>query len=170
MRKLNFLLVLLMISSISFAQQNYKKYEQVAYSIEHPETWKIHAQGENKEGFIMFSEIEKNETFRENLNLTVQNISQAKYTLADFVAVSKSQLSNMVSNVQIIEDAPLQIDGSTCHVLTWSGNVQGKELLIKQHIYVKDGLAYVLSFNATVASFGRFKERANTILNSFKLL
>lgn len=159
----------LLIAAMSFGQEDWKTHSKENYSIRYPDTWKIDTSGQMNSSFILFSEIEENETFRENINLLIQDLKGQNFTMKSYVALSENQIKNMVSNSKLIKSTYVNDPKRPYHVMVWSGLIGENQLKLKQHFYLIDEKAYVLSFTALPDTYDRFLPIADNIFKSFKI-
>lgn len=162
------ILVLLLITSFGVkGQEKWIEYKKYNYQTEYPQSWTLSDAKSTGSAFVMLSPIEKNETFRENINLNVSFLEGGKVTLEAYKTLSLEKIKNMLPNVTILEDKTVKKGANKYQVIIWTGKVGNMSLKVKQHLYVKDNKAYSLSYSATKESFKRFETTANRILNGF---
>jgi serine/threonine-protein kinase len=164
------ILVALLITSFAVkGQEKWVDYKKYNYKTEYPQSWTLSDAKSTGSAFVMLSPIEKNETFRENINLNVSFLQGKNVTLEAYREVSVKKIKGRLPNVTILENKIVNKDSNTYLVVVWTGEVGGMSLKIKQHLYVKDNKAYVLSYSATKESYNRFIKTANRILEGFKI-
>ena len=162
------ILVILLITSFAIkGQEKWTEYQKYNYKIEYPKSWSLNDAESTGYAFVMLSPIEKNETFRENLNLNISFLKGGNVSLEAYKVVSLEKINNMLPNVQILEDKTVKKGSQSYQSVIWIANIGGMSLKVKQHLYVKDNKAYSLSFTATKESFDRFEKTSSRILESF---
>ncbi|WP_299061839.1 PsbP-related protein [uncultured Polaribacter sp.] len=167
--KFKILLVLIMSSLSICAQEEWTTHKKYNFKIECPKSWVFSDTESSGSAFVILSPIEKNETFRENINLNVSLLKGDNISLEAYKKLSLNKIHNMLPDVKILEDNTISNGIINYQVIVWTGKIGGMFLKVKQHLYVKDNKAYSLSFNATNASFERFKKTSDKILNSFSI-
>ena len=167
MRKLTIFIALLLINSNIQGQDIFKKYETNIFSIEYPENWRLDTTGRMNSSFILFSEIKKNDLFNENVNLTVQDLTNQGFTMDSYVDLSENQIKNMVKEGKVIKS--FFNKEKSFHTLIWSGNVTGQILKFKQYFFLKNEKVYLLTLTSLPSTYDDYLEVGDKILNSFKL-
>ncbi len=166
--KLQVTIVFLVIANLTFAQKNFKKYAKENIAINYPDSWRLDVSGQMNTEFILFSELEENDTFQENINLLKQDLKGQGFTMESYVKLSKNQIKKMVPNGKIIESKYVN-DDQPHYVIIWSGFVSGNNLKFKQLFFLENENAYVLTFTTLPETFDQYIDLGNKILNSFKL-
>lgn len=164
MKKLLFIILLLAIN-FTFSQTEWANFEKDNFSIDYPKDWSLDTSGQMNSQFLLFSKVEENDTFRENVNLIIQDLKGQDMTLKSFIKLSENQITSMVENGKIIES---ENHGSYQSVI-WSGFISGYNLKFKQFLFIKDEKANVLTFTALETTFDAYIETGAKILDSFKL-
>lgn len=152
--------------------QNNSKWETIeknTYRIEYPSSWQLDQSGRNKSEFIILSKREANDTFRENINLIAQDLSNQIMNLESYVELSENQIKNMVANSKIYRSELLTKDGVPFHLIEWSGLLNGKNLKFKQYFFITNNVAYALTFTSEENQYENYIKTADKILNSFIL-
>lgn len=165
--KLTFSLIIFYIG-LSPAQNSWKQIEKDAYRIEYPYDWQLDISGRNKTEFIILSQRKKNDPFRENVNLIIQDLSKHIMNLESFVTLSE-ELIKKVANSKIISNKKIKKETITCHQIIWRGSINKQLLKFKQVYYIKNNKAYTLTFTSEEKEYDNYLEVGNKILNSFTL-
>lgn len=164
MKKL-FTLTLVLLLSFNLYSQT-KVFETNEFKVEYPKNWVLDTSGKMNSKFILFSKLKKNDKFRENINLTVQNLSGHNFTMESYVKLSENQIKNMLPEAKIIESRSIE----NHHETVWQGKVGINILKFKQHYFIKNEKAYVLTFTALVETYEKFiLNGGDKILKSFKI-
>lgn len=166
--KLQVIIMFLAIANLSFAQKNFKKHAKENIVINYPDNWRLDVSGQMNTEFILFSELEENDTFQENINLLKQDLKGQGFTMESYVKLSKNQIKKMVPNGKIIESKYVN-DDQPHYVIIWTGFVSGNNLKFKQLFFLENESAYVLTFTTLPETFDQYIDLGNKILNSFKL-
>ena len=118
--------------------------------------------------FILFSELKEKDTFNENINMVVQDLtSQQGFTMESYVKLSENQIKNIISEGKILESVYDTVNEH--HTLIWSGNVTGEVLKFKQYYFLKNELLYLLTLTTRPDSYEEYILIGDKILDSFKL-
>ncbi len=146
-----------------------KTYEKRVFSIQYPENWELKITEQQGSQFILYSELEKNDTFRENINLLVQNLEGMNMTMEKYVKLSESQITTMVEGGKILENKSIDGGKNQKHLLIWKGTMSGVKMMFKQFFFIKNDNAYVLTYTALPETYERYLKEGEPILDSFKL-
>ena len=120
--------------------------------------------------FIVLSALEsKDDQFRENVNLLIQDLKGQDIDLEKYTAISEHQIKTMVTNASLIESKTIKKDNGEFHKIIYSGDQGIHHLKFEQYYFIRDNKAYVLTFTAELSKFTTFEKIGETILNSFKL-
>ncbi|MCP4443538.1 MAG: hypothetical protein GY810_31940 [Aureispira sp.] len=174
------ILALLFSASIAFAQRsigdhsnkkieaetaNWSTVKQSVCSMKYPNNWELDESGGQGTSFMVFSPLANSgDSFRDNMNLLIQNLSSYNLDLDTYTELSIKQ----------IEDAGFEMIGSKrlkngCHEIAYTGTVEGYQLQWKQHYWVRNNHAYVLTFTAEQIEYEAFEKQADAMFSSFRL-
>lgn len=159
-------IILLIIVSCGESETQ-KTFSNDNYSIEYPGSWEFDDSGKFNTKFLIYSNAEILDGFRENVNLTVQNLP-GDTTLKQFEEATKQQLSQ-VPKSKIIKSNIIKLNDKDVFEIVWQGYVTNKDLKFKQHCYLEDNKAHIVTFTAKQDTYEKYEEKASKILNSFIL-
>ena len=166
------LAVFILILSWTLGAQETSKWETYdtdAYRMIYPSSWQLDETGRNKTEFIILSKREKEDPFRENINLIAQDLSNQIMNLESYVALSVDQIKNVVAESKIFESKIITKNGEPVNSIVWSGLLNGKRLKFKQLLFINDNIAYALTLTCEEEQYDNYIETADQILNSFIL-
>lgn len=109
--------------------------------------------------FFLYAPLEENDTFQENVNLTVEKLP-ADITVPEFMKHVRDYIKTIYDNFVLIEE------GDNYHIL--SGNLEGITVKQIQFITIKNRAAYALTFTSNPKDFDRYLGTFIEIYNSFK--
>jgi len=165
-------LLLIFISTSLFAQDDWQTYANDNYSIKFPADWEYSdLKPQPLIAFMLFSpEIsQEKDNFREKINLTIEELSQADYTLEEYTDITLDQVKKQIPTAKMISALPTSIGNIDATNIVWSADFgNGIILQFNQLFAVKDRIAYVLTFSATEAEYDTYIKDAIKILSSFK--
>jgi hypothetical protein len=155
---------------------NWKKIDRDNYSLRYPANWDLQ-QSENTEAgvnvsylFAILSPLEsKQDKFRENINLVIEDLNGQKIDLDGYARLSKVQIESNFQNAKVIEQKKID-NGSRKHykvIFTWDYEIF--HLKVEQYYWVVNGKAYVLTFTSEETKFSKFRGTGEKILNTFIL-
>ncbi len=154
----------LLIFAIGFSQKpEWKTLENSEFLIKYPGQWELNQSGISGTNFILFAP-NQSPTFRDNLNLIIQDLKGQNIDLNKFTEISVGQIKQYITNSKI-----LQSETTTKHKIIYTGSQGQLNLKWEQYYWVKNEKAYVLTFTADQNSFGKQIEIVNSIMDSFKI-
>jgi hypothetical protein len=107
--------------------------------------------------FIIYSPIEPNDTFQENLNLTTEALP-SPYTVSAYMEASQNVLQSVYQSFE------LEVTGDSFHIYT--GTVNGVTVKQIQYFWVVGNTAYILTGSALPSTFQNFADTFQTIADS----
>ena len=166
-------LLLLFLSTTLFAQKDWKTLEKDEYAISYPEDW----ESSNKKPqptmeFLLLSDenTQKEDLFRENINLTTEDLGDRELTVEAYTTISIDQIVAQIPTAKVGSSQSITIDGREAKSIVWSADFgNGMILKFKQVLIIYSGKAYILTFSSSEAEFNIYIEVGDQILNSFKL-
>ncbi|WP_298902343.1 hypothetical protein [uncultured Psychroserpens sp.] len=164
MKKLTLLIFLLSIN-VTFCQEKWTNFENATYAIEYPESWTFDDSGQMQTTFFINSPLTEDDTFKENINLIIQNLKGQNINMKDYVELTQKQTKGMLDDGKILESN----GDDKQHVMVLTGKVSGNALKFKQVLIFHQEVMYILTFSALEKSYDDYIKTGNTILNSFKL-
>ncbi len=172
-----FLLSFLMILGSSIycvaqntAANNWSIIEDTQYAIEYPNEWKIDRSGQSGSRFILFSKPTSTvDTFRENVNLIIQDLTGKNIDLIDFATLSENQIRSQLSPDAISFSQQLQANDLSYHKLIYKGRQGNFDLQFEQYYWVENEKAFVLTLTCEEKEFEKFQQIGEKILNSFRI-
>ena len=127
------------------------------YSITIPSLW-LAQRTDSATVFILYSPIEENDTFQENVNLTVEKLP-SKYSVKAYLKAGREVLKKLYANFKLIEE------GDDYQI--FSGELNGIALQQMQFVSISGTEAYVLTFSSTPEDFDRYAETFKAIYSTF---
>ncbi len=148
----------------------WKVLDEKEYSISYPTSWELDQSGLHGSSFFLFSKLNsENDSFRENINLLIQNLSGLNMDLDKFANLSENQINAMVTNGKMIENERLKSKGIEFQKMIYTSEQNNRQLQFEQYYWVKDDQAYILTFTAEENQFYAYQKLVEKILDSFKL-
>lgn len=148
----------------------WKTLAQTNYSIEYPSTWELNKGGQMGTSFILFSPLDsEKDTFKENVNLMVQDLGKENIDLNRYTEISEGQIKTLLTNSDLIESKRIKKSNAEFHKLIYTGDQGIFHLKFEQYYWVIDSKAYVLTFTSEEEKFATYSETGEKILNSFRI-
>jgi hypothetical protein len=172
MNKMKIIGILFLIVNLSvFAQTNdWNTLNEKNYSIEYPSDWELNKSGKMGTKFTLFSQLtSKNDQFKENVNLIVQDLTGHNIDLNQYVEISENQIKTMITDGNIISSERVKKDEKEFQRVIYTGKQGIYDLQFEQYYWVENNNAYVLTLTCEITVFTDFKNTGEKILNSFEI-
>ena len=167
MKKIKLITLFFLITASTYGQIKIKQFNKENFSINYPDNWRLDTSGRMNTTFILFSETLEKDLFNENINMTIQDLTNQGFTMDSYVKLSENQIESMVVDGQIIES--IYNKEKKFHTLVWSGKVTGRVLKFKQYFFLKNEKIYLITLTTLPSTYDEYLEEGNKILNTFKL-
>ena len=167
MKTLFSLALTILISSPAFSQdEKVKKWDTDKYYVEIPANWSFDGSGANGTKFMMYSPSDgEGDTFKENINLIVQDSSAQPMSLDDYTELSLTQYMSM--GVTVSEN--VQTANPMRQKLVLSTEQGGYKLRLVQYYWMIDDHAYVLTLTCLQDEHDDYWEAGIKAMDSFKV-
>ena len=157
-------------NSNSNIPENWKTLSDVAYVIHYPDSFSVNTSGQMGTTFVLFSNsTSAQDLFRENINLTTQDLSGQNIDLNKYVEISVSQIKAMMSKAEVLESKRIKTAGPEFHRLLFSAEQGQFTFRFEQRYHIINDKAYVLTFTSESTQFAKYKDVAERIMNSFSI-
>lgn len=168
--KLVSFIILFINFSIYSQTTDWKTLNNSEFSINYPKNWELNSSGQMGTRFIIFSQLtDKNDQFKENVNLIIQDLTGYDFDLNKYVELSENQIKTMITESNILINERLTKNKKEYQKVIYTGKQGIYDLKFIQYYWLENNKAYVLTFTAEVNEFTKFKKTSENILNSFKL-
>ena len=128
---------------------------------------------ENKDGAaVIFSSpmATKLDTFSENVNIVVQDISSRPMDLQKYTQTAIHQMQVVFEqNLEIVESSPAMLAGLPAHKFVFIGKGPDTELQFMSVWTLDDLTAYQVTYTAPSSGYAQYLVKAQGIINSFSL-
>ncbi|OUS03402.1 hypothetical protein A9Q86_00370 [Flavobacteriales bacterium 33_180_T64] len=157
-----------------YAQDNWKTLEQDNYTISYPDTWiSSDEKPQPSIRFLLLSEETSGakDMFRENINLTTENLGDRTISLKEYSEFSIDQVKAQFPSAELISNMTIDLNENKATSIIWKGDFGNNNITLKfrQLFFIKKGTAYALTFSSSEAEFDHYSKIANSIFNSFKI-
>lgn len=172
MNKLRLTVILFIITNLTvFGQSNEWDFlNEKDYSIQYPEKWDLNKSGQMGTSFILFSQLtSKNDKFKENVNLIIQDLTGHNIDLNKYVEISEGQIKTMITDGNIISSNRIKNKVTEFQKVIYTGKQGIFNLKFEQYYWVQHDKAYVLTLTCEVNEFKNFKDIGEKMLDSFKI-
>lgn len=160
------LIIVIFNSFLSCTQVKFNKLNKETFSINYPSYFELDESGESGTSFILTSTKESNREndFVENINLIIADVGNLTFN-----EIADKSVNEVKSIATILENKKFKQNGNDCLRLVFKA-VQGKyHLTVTQHLLVKKGKVYVLTFTSDSEDYQDYLKDVDSSISSFKL-
>lgn len=141
-----------------------------SYTLLYPPGWEPNESGALGTAFFLFAPRESpQDSFRENINLLIEDLAAARMDLDAYIAYSVEKGRQFMDDLVILDSTRLQDERGPYHQLIFTGRQGIFRLKWKQHYRVFGRKAYVLTFTAQESRFAAYLEQVDRVMQSFAL-
>ena len=142
-----------------------KQIDKQDYSISCPADWEMQTNKPPTE-FIVLSPLNGAEDdFADNFNLLKQDLTGRNINLLQYDSVSEADITNTLGANSILQSK----EENGHHSIIYKGALKGRNLKWKQLYFMKNEIAYVLTYTAEEKNYDKYSDIAEAFFNSFKL-
>lgn len=154
----------------AIAKEEWRVLDRSIYSIQYPTSWALSEKAELGTVFLLATPAEnKEDKFKENINLMVQDLKGMDITLDKYTKISEEQVEKLVTNSKMIESKRIGSGTKQYHRLVYIGDQGAFRFKYVQHYWVISEKAYVLTFVSEEKSYDKYKNVGEKILSTFLL-
>ncbi len=146
-----------------------KTYTTSAYSINYPENWTLDASKQKADAILFFSPLDNaNDNFSENVNVIEQNLAGQNIDLPRYKQITESQISALQTSGKLISSTIEKSSNGSRYYVEYLMTTQGNNVHIKSLCYMKNEMAYLITFTTKTETFDRYNKIGSEIIESFK--
>jgi len=108
--------------------------------------------------------------FSDNVNLVIQNLTgQPIKSLDQYTELSENQILTMLTDSKILSSELLKSNGQEYQKVSYTAQQGIYKLTFQQYYFIKNEIAYVLTFTCVADEFEKYRAIGDKILNSFRI-
>jgi hypothetical protein len=162
-----FLITLAGLSAYTL-EEKWKTFSNAEYSIAYPASWSVY---DSELSVKILSPLEySNDTFKENVSVKEEALSEKKADLDDFSEKSEKVLSKSIDHLVIVSHQRLKDEYGEYHEVVFVGDAKDLRGKWIQHYRIKNNIAYIITLTCREKTFNKYKDIGLRILKSFRLL
>ena len=165
--------LLILVSLIISAQENWQTTKKDAFAISYPNDWETSNQLSQPSMQILLlsdASTQDKDKFRENINITTESLGGRSMSIASYAKVSTDQIKAQIPSARVESSKLSKLDGQEAWEVIWSGDFgNGMYLRFKQSFLLFNDTAYVLTYSSSTAEFDQYIKIADLVFESFKL-
>ncbi|MEQ8362830.1 MAG: hypothetical protein RH948_08170 [Cyclobacteriaceae bacterium] len=148
--------------------ENWATFIGDGYQLNYPKDWELNESLPNAEMAVLSELTSEADSFRENVNLLIQDLTGTDIDLDQYVQISENQVRNELVNGRIFYSDRHNVTGSEFHMIIYSGQFGTTNLKLQQHYLIKDKKAYVITLTCAYTEFDNYQKIGAMILGSFQ--
>ncbi len=138
------------------------------YSISFPGSWELNQSGQMGTSFVLFSPVEStDDTFKENVNLLIQDISGQNVNLDEYTRISEDQVKKLLSGSELLVSKRMKNENGDYQKLIYTGDQGAFHLKFEQYYWIIDGKVIVLTLTGEESKFADYQKTGEKMMNSF---
>jgi hypothetical protein len=136
------------------------------YTLKYPEDYRVKVLG--RVTVFVSPNTDKKTGFSENVNITVESLSDPAIKLDDFFNQAKKNLPLTVKGVSILEEKKDKLSGADAYRIVFTSQQKKEIFKLLQVVSLHKGKAFVVTYTALTEQFDRSLSQANAIIKSLK--
>lgn len=165
-----FVTVLSLLLGQPHFQKADKLYQTNAYSISYPENWIIDSSRQIADAIYFKSPlVGVKDDFSENINILEQDLGSEDFNLEAYKEISEEQFKEMDTLVTLINSEVVKAPSGDKYYSEYLLSLKNRKMHIKSYCYIKNSIAYLITFSTAVDTFDLYEETGTKILDSFQL-
>lgn len=153
---------------IPTADKGYKGYETDETWIMYPETWTIDTSEAGGINFFIYSPlVEATDIFQENFNLATEKLPNNSITTEYYTNRALEMIKTSFTDLKLLENKEHKGNAGTYRTIVYTASMSGMNLKWKQSVYIKNSIAYIVSFTALEDTFNEFDAISQKVMDSF---
>jgi serine/threonine-protein kinase len=136
------------------------------FKIDYPNNW---VQKNNVNAILFCSPKEDDkDNFQENVNILLQDLSAHPMNLEEYADITKKQVAENVGSSAMLSIKDVIFSGRKSKEISFNLNLSGKDLKVRQFVFIKENIAYLLTYTAEQSQFEKYKDISTKVMNSFR--
>ncbi len=148
----------------------YKDFVGNRYQIQYPTSWQIDSSRKMGADLLLFSPLEGgSDTFRDNVNVIIQDLAGRNMDLAKYRAFTDDQLKRISRSIEIYESVLDDTGDKQFYFVSYAMTQGQYRMRIMTKCFIANNKAYLATFTCELNKFEQYSAVASDILKSFKL-
>lgn len=136
------------------------------FKMDYPNNW---VQKDNGNTILFLSPKENSsDTFQENVNVMLQDLTGQGIDLEKYIDITKKQITENVGPSAQMTIKDISFSGQKAKEIIFNMNYSGRNLKVKQYVFIKLNLAYLFTYTAEQSKFDKYEPVSTTLINSFR--
>lgn len=139
------------------------------YHISYPDNWIFESPGRFGTTFQIYApKTDSTDIFWENVSLLIQDLSEMKMDLDEYVLLTEKQVSTMITDGELLRSERVASDSLEYHAFEYTGRQGILTLLTVQYVFVTDQAAFLLTASIELEKKELYYEIVMKIFSSYK--
>lgn len=143
-------------------------YRGVDYTLHYPNDWTMNTQSAIGAEFELYAPEVGGDDFRENINLVLQDLGDTVITIEEYSPIVLRQIQQGIANVEVLASSLSNNGKLPYYEIVYTGGNPANLMKWRQHFYIANGKAYVLTYGATAKTFDVHNTASTAIMASFE--
>ncbi len=168
---LSFLCTLVFAKSQTAPQEEHKEYSNSLFRIVYPASWQIDDSKKLGAELFVFSPIEgPSDTFRENVNVLIQDLTGQNIDLAKYKKITDDQLKDLGAAVKVYESVVEKSKSGKYYRISYEMTQGLNHMRVQSKCFIKNEKAYLVTFTAAFDQYEKYAAAGTAMVNSFSLV
>ncbi len=166
----NIVLFLLLFQQAPDQDSLLKSYITAEYSISYPESWFLDESRKTSPAILFLSPLtDTADQFSENVNILKQNLKGREIDLSQYKQISEAQFRKYAVNGNMLNSRIEKKGDTERYYMEYLMTLNSNDLHIISICYIKNDMAYLITFTANTKTFKFYQQTGLSMLESFKL-
>jgi hypothetical protein len=143
--------------------------EPFGFGLEHPEAWDIVEREQLNTVLFVVPGTGVEGEFRANLSVGVQEVAPPLDSLGAYTGAFLDAAPDQIDEFDLVSSEPALLDGRPAHRVIYAGNQVGLPLKWLQVWALDGGRAYIVTYTAEPAAFGRYLPQAEYMISTLEI-
>lgn len=152
------------------SQSTILRIEDEKFELYFPNTWEVKENYMETKVMGLSPVVDEEDTFRENINVTTENLI-GKQTLSNYKKAVQSSLKKSMPGIELIEtDDDVQLGNRKAYSHVFQDYTTTQPYKFKQYYFISNSRAYALTFTAETDTYDEYLPIAEQIASTFRLI
>lgn len=155
----------------SLSKYDIYKNTKHGFSLKYPRGWQTIIEEDKAAVFTLYTPQEdENDKIWENISVNVDDLSEVNISIEEYADIAYQNVQELFQgNLKLLDSERIILNEKDAFKVLYGVKKEEQELLFMQ-IYLIEGLkGYVLNFSSTIETYGKYKDLAKNVFNSFEV-
>ncbi|MFY0546227.1 PsbP-related protein [Brevibacillus sp. H7] len=143
----------------------------IGFCFIYPKEWSIATESLGAVAIFLSQKESESDGFQENVSIGLQDLENNEFkTLDQYVDSNIRGLEKFVTNYELVETKDLVISNIPAKQIIYTGDQGIYRIKFLQTYFIKDNVAYIISYTADQEKFDKYLKLAENVITSFQPL